>query len=182
MIFYSKRLKVLANKWKESILLEEFLKLSTVALEEENKRRTILEQKADYLFKWLTFVISIVGIIVPVVSKQAGKDINDKFIIWAYIVTMIFFIVAIICVITINWPRKRKLSILGNQMMSLVKQNNITDIRDVIYKEIMMKDAVTTGLRKENELKATLIILGNIFLVLGIISLAVLVSYFIWGM
>lgn len=167
---------------KENILLEEFLKLSTIALEDENKRSGMLERKADYLFKWLTFVITIVGIIVPVVSKQTGKDMNDKFAIIVYVVTLTFFVCAIVCVIAINWPRKVKMNILGKEMMDMVKQSNVTDTRDVIYKEIMMKDVITDELRKQNRGKARLIAWGNIFLVLGILNLIVFISYFIWGM
>lgn len=162
-------------------MLEEFLKLSTKALAEENERRSILEQKADYLFKWLTAVITIVGIIVPVMSKQTEKNMSDKFAIVAYSVTLISFIIAIGCVIAINWPKKVKLNILGKDMMNLVKQRNMTDVRDVIYEEIIIKDFITVELRKQNERKAKLIIGGNIFLILGLLSLTVFVSYFIWG-
>lgn len=162
-------------------MLEEFLKLSTKALAEENERRSILEQKADYLFKWLTAVITIVGIIVPVISKQTEKNMSDKFAIAAYSITLISFIIAIGCVIAINWPKKVKLNILGKDMMNLVKQRNMTDIRDVIYEEIIIKDFITVELRKQNERKAKLIIGGNIFLTLGLLSLTVFVSYFIWG-
>lgn len=66
-------------------MFEEFLKLSTLAHEEESKRRTILEVKTDYLFKWLTFVITIVGIAVPIIAKQINIDFNDKFVIIGYV-------------------------------------------------------------------------------------------------
>lgn len=163
------------------ILLEEFLKISILAYEDEEKRSTILYKKTDYLFKWLTFVVSIVAIVVPIIAKETNIDIQDQVFVISYVVTLACFLLAIISAIFINIPKKMKLSILGSNMMEIVQNSEITDIRDMIYKEILVRDSLTKELRKENERKAKWIIFCNVCMTVGMFCMAFLFSYFVWG-
>lgn len=167
-------------------LLELCQKESDLAYEQECEREKRLNQKTDYLFKWLAIISSVIGLVVPIFSKSEVIDLKSTIFVVLYVLTIAFFVSAMVCIVIVNFPRKTKLYKTGSDIlteienMSSVQLQNF-DIRDISYKRILQKDIILKQLRDNNQKMAKLIIASEILMILGLICISIFWGYLVWG-
>ena len=128
---------------------------SVTAYERELERQKLLNSRADLLFKWLTILIAVFNVLISFIAKLNLKLKTNVIEQYGtlYELMMISFIVAFMLLLIINLPIKRRLPILGYELLESI-QNQLNDgpflddlEKDVLYKSILEQDVLTKQLR-----------------------------------
>lgn len=162
------------------------------AYEYECERQKILDSKTDYLFKWLTLIVSVIGIVVPVITKSETDLSQSKGFLWLYIITMIMYVGAMILVLLVSFPRKIKLYRSGSEWLKIARdlqksgnnlpqKDDIDIMKEFDYKRILEEDIIIKKIRKKNNKVAYMIMAADICIIAGLIVTAILFMYLIWG-
>lgn len=168
-------------------ILEMCNERSISAYENELERQKNLNNKADLLFKWLTLLIAVFNFIISILTRlkgEAGKYGNQAGI---YFGMMVFFMLAFVTLLIINFPAKRKLPSLGSEQLKKIQSeygsNSIDDnfvCKKILYKEILEHDVITKELRSHNQKVAIAIMGAEIFMALGLIFATIILGCSIW--
>ena len=128
---------------------------SVTAYERELERQKLLNSRADLLFKWLTILIAVFNVLISFIAKLNLKLKTNVIEQYGtlYELMMISFIVAFMLLLIINLPIKRRLPILGYELLESI-QNQLNEgpflddlEKDVLYKSILEQDVLTKQLR-----------------------------------
>ncbi len=163
-------------------LIEFCQQMSDFAYQKESERGKILEQKTDFLFKWLTLIVSIIGIAVPIISKNTAMNVYSIPFIVLYAIGMLFLIAAMILILIVHFPRKIKLYELGTDYLQLlVNDEQLCDEREMEYHKILVDDVIIKDMRKMNQISAIIIMIAEICIIIGLLVSSILFAYLIWG-
>ena len=59
------------------------LTISEKAYLQEVEREKVIKEKVDYLFKWITFFITVINIAITIMIKQSSIDFSEKkYVLW----------------------------------------------------------------------------------------------------
>lgn len=182
---YCKRKKYILNcnsnrifeDWRARIeldLIEFGLNVSEKAYSQEQEREKIIKEKLDYLFKWITFFITVINIAISFMMKQSVIDFQQKIFVGMYAVLMVVLILAMLVIVCLQFPRKIKTYPLGTDILKQIqsKPQEYGDGKAKNYKEILYKDAMTKQLRKSNDRALKGIVFANAMLIVAVICLA----------
>lgn len=157
---------------------------SVTAYERELERQKLLNSRADLLFKWLTILIAVFNVLISFIAKLNLKLKTNVIEQYGtlYELMMISFIVAFMLLLIINLPIKRRLPILGYELLESI-QNQLNDgpflddlAKDVLYKSILEQDVLTKQLRSYNQIIAILLIIADIGMIIGIVLATIILS------
>lgn len=157
---------------------------SVTAYERELERQKLLNSRADLLFKWLTILIAVFNVLISFIAKLNLKLKTNVIEQYGtlYELMMISFIVAFMLLLIINLPIKRRLPILGYELLESM-QNQLNDgpflddlAKDVLYKSILEQDVLTKQLRSYNQIIAILLIIADIGMIIGIVLATIILS------
>ena len=157
---------------------------SVTAYERELERQKLLNSRADLLFKWLTILIAVFNVLISFIAKLNLKLKTNVIEQYGtlYELMMISFIVAFMLLLIINLPIKRRLPILGYELLDSI-QNQLNDgpflddlAKDVLYKSILEQDVLTKQLRSYNQIIAILLIIADIGMIIGIVLATIILS------
>lgn len=157
---------------------------SVTAYERELERQKLLNSRADLLFKWLTILIAVFNVLISFIAKLNLKLKTNVIEQYGtlYELMMISFIVAFMLLLIINLPIKRRLPILGYELLESI-QNQLNDgpflddlEKDVLYKSILEQDVLTKQLRSYNQIIAILLIIADIGMIIGIVLATIILS------
>lgn len=157
---------------------------SVTAYERELERQKLLNSRADLLFKWLTILIAVFNVLISFIAKLNLKLKTNVIEQYGtlYELMMISFIVAFMLLLIINLPIKRRLPILGYELLKSI-QNQLNDgpflddlAKDVLYKSILEQDVLTKQLRSYNQIIAILLIIADIGMIIGIVLATIILS------
>lgn len=164
-------------------VLEYCQKVSKVAYDQEMERQQEIRRKTEFMFKWLTLIISVFSIVVPVVSKKNQFDCNDKVFRIIYILLMLLLMLDMVIVIFLNVPIKTKRYPCGSDIMKQIQQNR-GDYDDMLqlYQDVMFLDILTNKVSVNNDRAVKMLFVANIILALALFGMASLFIYIMWGM
>lgn len=157
---------------------------SVTAYERELERQKLLNSRADLLFKWLTILIAVFNVLISFIAKLNLKLKTNVIEQYGtlYELMMISFIVSFMLLLIINLPIKRRLPILGYELLESI-QNQLNDCpflddleKDVLYKSILEQDVLTKQLRSYNQIIAILLIIADIGMIIGIVLATIILS------
>lgn len=134
-------------------LLEFCLQMGKQTYEQEVKREQEIRKRADYLFKWITFIVSIFNIAVPLIVKTDNIHFKDCAFVLLYAAIMLLFIVAVILVVSIEFPQKKKYYPLGTDLLKRAKEDitKFTNETDLQYQSILYTDVLTKKMSDNND-------------------------------
>lgn len=146
--------------------------------QEINREKTIIT-KTDYLFKWLTIIIAIFNIIIPIVVSSTGLNIHDDIFVRLYISIMIVLLLAIVLTIIISLPKKIKRYPMGSEFLKEINKNpdKYKDVISTKYYNILYIDTMVINYRKKNNQEIFLIFIVDLLLVVSFILMAVIFIY-----
>ena len=159
-------------------ILERCLLVSEEAYKQEEESEKILREKVDYLFKWITFLVSVFHIAVPII---ADSSIDQKgWFLPVYIGLMLLLVTALMITIVIQYPIKSKRYPLGSSILQKIQSDEkFQDERYSVYQSILYRDALTKQLAANNRSVAKKIRVVSGFLVAGILGIVVFFSLII---
>lgn len=157
-------------------------KISDYAYEQEKIRRQNLEMKTEYLFKWITFALSIVGVAVPIISKQIQLNVFSTWFVILYCAIVFFLFAAVAVIIIITFPKKMKLHRTASDILKKEQSDGEQTIEEMIHMMILENDVVTKDMRKKNSMIAIGIMIADICIGLGLLCSIIFFGYIIWGM
>lgn len=162
-------------------ILEMCNERSISAYENELDRQKNLNNRADMLFKWLTLLIAVFNFIISVLTKFDGETEKCENFTVVYFAMMIFFVLAFVALLVINVPTKRELLNLGSEQLKNIQKEKEKCIDSVywniLYKNILEHDVITKKLRAHNQKIAIVIMVTEIFMVLGLAMATIILCY-----
>ena len=160
--------------------------LSEKAYAQEQEREKAIKEKLDYLFKWVTLFITVINVALTVMMKQSVVDFQQKVFVYTYEVLMGALICAMIAIVLLQLPRKRKVYPFGTDVLRAIKKyperfDFFNDEKSQIYKEILYRDTITNQLRKSNDVSIYGIVFTDIMLIIAVVALAVFLGRIMTG-
>lgn len=151
--------------------------------EQEMNRQKTLITKTELLFKWVTLIITILNITIPLIVKETTIDVKNIIFVILYILLMAIFIAIIILIILINFPVKYKRNLSGADWIEYVKNHTdkIKCENDLMYYVIVSKENVVKSLIKNNNRGFKCMLAAHILLSVCIVLMAVFYANIIWG-
>lgn len=148
----------------------------------ELKRQQSVINKTDFLFRWLTMIVSIFNISLPLIVKQVNININDKKFVLLYTLLMIILLCDMGLTICVNYPIKYKSDMMGSDWLKFIKDNpdKISNEMDFRYYHILTTDIVSKRLRDNNDRAFKIIRIAYIILIVALGIMALFFSYIIW--
>ena len=159
-------------------ILDHCLTLSEEAYKQEEESEKILREKVDYLFKWLSFLVSVFNIAVPLIASNGIEQ--KKWFLPMYLVLLLFLMIALVLTIIMQYPKKMKRYPLGSTVLKRIQgDEKYQDEKYNIYQSILYRDALTKKLAENNKSTAKKMSVVCFFLVIGIIGMAIFFSLII---
>ena len=156
-------------------LMKFSLTISEKAYLQEVDREKVIKEKVDYLFKWITFFITVINIAITIMIKQSSIDFSEKkYVLW-YTLLMVCLIVSMIDIVLLQFPGKLKTYPLGSDILKHVQENPEEYSTDLVqvYKEILYRDVMTNQLKKRNNHILYGIIIADVLIIISVLLLAV---------
>lgn len=164
--------------------LMEFCKqMSDTAYEQELNREKVIGTKTEYLFKWLTLLVAIFNIAIPIIAKETSVDYSSVVFVVLYVLMMVCLAGAMALVVFINFPRKMKKYPSGTEWMKRIKSHpdKFKNENDFVYQSILCKDVVVEKLKKSNNKAVFCMAIANVLVLVALIFMAIFFGYIIWG-
>ena len=146
-------------------LLKYSLSVSQSAYEQENRRTELINQKKDYIFKWLTIIFGLINVLFPILVKN--NEISNKKCFVMYAILMCFLLLDILIVIIMGIPQKVKIYPLGSEILQSIQKNpeNFKSERDCTKQQIFYTDVMTQKLSRNNNKQVVWLIGANVIMV-----------------
>lgn len=168
-------------------ILEMCNESSISAYESELERQKSLNARTDLLFKWLTLLIAVFNFLISFLTKFDIDMSFDSELFKCYAGMMLFFFLAFIIILYINFPVKRKLPSLGSEQLKRIQkklgENHSeydTVYREALYEKMLENDVITKALRSYNQRIAIAVMVAEILMVLGLVSATVMMVCCVW--
>lgn len=128
--------------------LEDCLKMSESAYQQEVDRQRAIGEKLDYLFRWLTIFVTVCNIGIPLTAKVVDETMFTGQFWGLYGLLTALLVSAMILIFIIQFPRKQKYFPLGTELLRKVKESRAQyqDRTDWIYQQILYLDNMTKKL------------------------------------
>lgn len=156
--------------------------LGKQAYKQEEKREQDIRKRADYLFKWLTFIVSIFNLSIPFIVKAENINYKNAVFIFLYVSIMILFTAAIILVVLAEYPQKKKYFPLGTELLKKAKEDmtKFTDETDLQYQSILYTDVMTKKMSGNNDRLVKLLKGAYLDLMLVMILMVIFILYILF--
>lgn len=158
---------------READVLEQCLRISKEAYEQEISRQKTIVSKADYLMKFHTLLVAILNLSLPLIVKYAElENLGDWRIFYGF--AMACLLLGIIFTLLIQKPRKITMSQLGTTVLKEVQKTG-KDIcaEEWVYKSILLLDKRTLSVEKANNGSVKWIIASYIAFIVSILLMGI---------
>lgn len=168
-------------------ILEMCNKSSISAYEFELERQRSLNARTDLLFKWLTLLITVFNFLISFIAEfnVETEGCGNQFKI--YVAMMIFFVLAFLILIYINFPAKRKIPSLGSERLKRIQKKLGKEpieydsvYREILYEEMLENDVIVKSLRSYNQRIAKAIMIAEILMALGLVTATMILGSTMW--
>lgn len=165
-------------------MIEYCQKISDEAYEQEKSREKAINNKADYLFRWLTLFVGVFNIAIPIIIKETQIDYKDTWFVVLYILLMVLIVGAMLTIVVLNLPQKVKIYPSGSDILKKIQRDSNKNDNNVFqtYQNVLYRDILTKQLSKNNDRAIVCIVIVNIMLALALICMVVFFVYITWGM
>lgn len=152
--------------------------------EQEINRQKTLITKTELLFKWVTLIMTVLNITIPLIVKETTVDVKDLRFIILYILLMFSFLAIITLIVLINFPVKYKRNKSGVEWIDYVSNHSdkIKCENDLTYQLIISKEIVVKRLIHNNDRGFKFMLAAHVMLGACIILMTIFYVYVIWGM
>ena len=164
--------------------MEYCVEASVEAYTQEKNRAEIIRGKADSLFKWITLFVSIFNIAVPLIVKNSQIDYKDKLFVALYVFLMVFCVMSMIFILSVQFPEKIKFPILGTVILKKAKEQPEKYVDEIkrTYQRIIFLDTMTKQMRTVNDSAIKKVKNACINALCAIICMTALFAYVTLGM
>lgn len=157
------------------------LQIGTKAYQQEIDRGKVIALRADYLMKWVAIFVSVFNIAIPIIVKETQFDYHSCVFVFLYGTLMALLVIAMILLASVNFPKRIKhypfgYEIINNEKEVLSEDDCDLDL-EVVYKNVLMQDAITQRMKNNNDKAAIEILLANIAIILANVFLAITFVY-----
>lgn len=164
-------------------LMEYCKEYSAKRLEQEVRREEILRVRTDYIFKWLTLLVAIFNIAIPIIVKETNINTQTAFFIKGYIVVTILVVFAMALIIYIQLPKKIKVFPKASDILKKI-QNEPEKYESEVsceYQKLLTDDAIINTMSNINDRCAKILCVTNFLLFLIVVGMTLFFSYIILG-
>lgn len=164
--------------------MEFSLEISEETYQQEMHREEVLTRRIDYLFRWLTLLVSVFNIAVPIIVKEVALNYKKFGFVFLYVILMLLLIIAMVIIVYLEFPRKVKIYPLGCDILKRAKEEpqKYEDTISINYQKILYQDTVTRQLQNNNDKIADLLKKVNVLLIGAIVCMAIFFIYIMWVM
>ena len=156
--------------------LDYAFQVSSEAYKQQVEREKTIRTKSEYLIKWITIFISVFNIAIPIIVKEIDFDYRNVFFVILYSVLMGGLIVAMLCLLLLDYPQKVKCHPLGHEILKNDKFRFSQENSDfeIIYNNILIQDSITKRLSQNNDNAVRNLKIANLSIIVAIVALATL--------
>lgn len=160
-------------------IMDYALQIGEEAYQQELERTRVLRMRADYLFKWLSLFIAILNIVVPILVKEIKVDYRNFIFIILYLAVMFCLLVAMLIILTLNYPVEIKRLPTGTEILKLTdKFTADSDIETgLLYEQILLQTCITEQISNNNDEAVKRIKTANIMIMAAV---TIMVVFFIY--